>query len=294
MMKIGVIGASGVIGHRLVPRLLERGATVRCIVRPGSHRSLPCGAHEVVAANILDEGGLAESLHGLDTVVNLATRIPCGRGDWRENDQIRTDGTRCLLSAIARQEQPCRLVQQSIAMLHQSVALASEDDEVCGQGILASALQMEAAIQTSHLDWVLIRGSAVYGPGTARDDGFFAKIRNGEVAMPLEPNHYLSLVHVDDLASAFVTGLTVSTKRAYIASDNMPMTYRALFAALSPPETLRSEASPLFALPSFRVSNRRLQRLGWNPIYPDVFTYLNLRADLRRDHGRLSMHEEVL
>ncbi|TDR73332.1 NAD-dependent epimerase/dehydratase family protein [Paludibacterium purpuratum] len=272
-MKVGVIGASGVIGRSLLPKLQARGMAVRCIVRPGSERALPDGALEVAEADLLDASALAQALQGLDAVVNLATRIPGAGGDWQQNDLIRTEGTRCLLAALAQQSQPCRLVQQSIAMLHQSPHLADESDELCGQGNLASALWMEAAVQTSPLDWVLLRGAALYGPGTARDDGYFARIRDGEVALPLEPGRYLSLIHINDLACAFATALTAPARQAYIASDDAPLTYRALFAGMRPCGSAKADASPLATLPSFRVSNRRLKCLGWQPCYPNVFAH---------------------
>lgn len=278
MKKVGVIGASGVIGRALIPRLLSRGMTVRCIVRPGSGRPPPGDVHEVAEADILDEAGLTQALHGLDAVVNLATRIPAPGGLWLQNDRIRIDGTRCLLSAIAKLSHPCRLVQQSIAMLHQSTELADEGGELFAQGVFASALLMEATVQTSALDWVLIRGGAVYGPGTARDLAYFDRIRHGEVSLPADPCRYLSLVHVADLAEAFAMGLKLPARQAYIACDDHPLSYRELFARLVMPGTPAAGAPPLSALPSFRVSNRRLKDQGWRLTHPDLSGFLGSRA----------------
>ncbi|HDX8940891.1 NAD-dependent epimerase/dehydratase family protein [Klebsiella michiganensis] len=277
-MKVGVIGASGVIGRSLLPQLRAQGMTVRGIVRPGSKRTLPDGIQEVVMADVLDESALVLALQGLDAVINLATRIPASGGDWQQNDQIRTKGMRCLLDALAWQARPCRLVQQSIAMLHQSTEVTDESGELCGKGILASALWMEGAVQGAPVDWVLIRGAAVYGPGTARDDAYFARIRDGEVALPNEPDRYLSLIHVEDLARAYVTALHAPSRHVYIASDDAPLTYRALFSGLRPRGSVNANASPLTALPSFRVSNRRLKNLGWQPCYPGVFFHRHLSA----------------
>ncbi|MBB5020223.1 nucleoside-diphosphate-sugar epimerase [Chitinivorax tropicus] len=277
MMKVAVIGASGVIGRRLVAKLLKMGAHVRCIARATSTLpTWPNGLYERVTADILDEASLTAALQGQDVVINLATSIPNGKGkgDWQLNDRIRIEGTRNLLAALAHHGNQCRLVQQSIAMLHQSSELVDECAEVCGQGVLTSALVMEAAIQSSAAQWVLIRGGAVYGPDTARDEAFFRRIQQGLIAPPESPGRYLSLIHIDDLVGAFMAALHLPLHEPYIAADSSPLTYRTLFASLGQDGEHAPDATPLNALPSFRVSNQRLMKHGWRPRYSNVLQYL--------------------
>ena len=65
-----------------------------------------------------------------------------------------------LLAAAARTG--CRrYVQQSVAMLHAGAPepIATEDAPLQGQGVLASALEMERQVQqASDLQWVILRG----------------------------------------------------------------------------------------------------------------------------------------
>lgn len=283
MVNVGVIGASGVIGCRLVVRLQARGLLVRTIVRPGSDRPLPTEIQDIAVADILDQSALEQALQGLDVVVNLATRIPSTGGDWQQNDRIRTEGTRALLATLASQAKPPRLVQQSIAMLHQSSEWADEDGELCGQGVLGSALLMEAMVQTSALDWVLIRGGALYGPDTTRDIRYFEQIRGGAVGLPKESKRFISFVHVDDLAEAFAVALDVPARNAYIACDDRPLTYHELFTGLAATSTMQTSTAALPTLPtlpSFRTSNRRLRMQGWKLAYPDVLA--QMQSELSR------------
>lgn len=65
-----VIGSTGYLGSRLIPRLLERSHTVTAVVRPGSQATLIPGCR-VVQADPLDKASLTPHLHAGDTVVQL-------------------------------------------------------------------------------------------------------------------------------------------------------------------------------------------------------------------------------
>ncbi len=67
---IVVIGSTGYLGSRLIPRLIERGHTVTAVVRPGSHVK-PIRGCRVVQADLLDKASLTPHLHAGDTVVQL-------------------------------------------------------------------------------------------------------------------------------------------------------------------------------------------------------------------------------
>jgi uncharacterized protein YbjT (DUF2867 family) len=81
-VKILVAGATGYIGSRLIPRLLEAGHDVRCMARqPGKLDDRPwSGAVEVVAADVLDPQSVKKAAAGCDAAFYLVHAMGEGRG----------------------------------------------------------------------------------------------------------------------------------------------------------------------------------------------------------------------
>lgn len=69
-----VTGATGYIGGRLAPRLIEAGYAVRCLTRsPIRLRDVPWAARaEIVSGDLLDPAGLAAAFDGVDVAYYLA------------------------------------------------------------------------------------------------------------------------------------------------------------------------------------------------------------------------------
>ncbi len=276
--RIAVVGATGVLGRPVVQRLLARGHTVRAIVRrPDTAMTGRAQAPqlEVVQGDILEPVSLATGLQGCDVVLHLATAIPRpgAAPDWSRNDRIRVDGTRHLLAAA--EHAGCRrYVQQSVAMLHAGApdVTATEDAPLQGQGVLASALEMERRVQASRLHWVILRGGLFYGPGTDFSAGTHRQARAGQLQLPGQGLHYVSLVHVDDMAQAVVLAAeSDASQLALNIVDDRPVTWRELLehvAALHGATPPQPGGAP--GLPGFRVGNRRAREvLGWASRYPD-------------------------
>src|SRR5277367_3766007 len=68
--KVFVTGATGYMGHGLIPELLRRGHQVRGLVRRGSEAKLPPGCEPVVG-DALSGGSYQEQVFPADTLVHL-------------------------------------------------------------------------------------------------------------------------------------------------------------------------------------------------------------------------------
>ncbi|HEV8332556.1 MAG TPA: NAD(P)-dependent oxidoreductase [Steroidobacteraceae bacterium] len=280
--RIAVLGATGVYGRHLVPRLVAAGHRVRALVRrpEAAAAAAACGA-ELAAADIFDEASLRAGLAGCDVAINLATSLPAPGspgGDFAKNDQLRREGTPIFVRACRDAGVP-RILQQSIAMTHAGGGDAWADETTfhpVAEGIAGAAIAavraMEATIVESNLDWLILRGGLFYGPGTGFDDDWFSRARAGKLRLPAEGNDYLSLVHITDMAAATVAAIARwPSRQPLIIADDQParwrdiLTYVCVVAGSVPPQP-----GGRSAMPSFRVRNRRARELlAWAPVYSD-------------------------
>lgn len=282
-MLIAVLGATGVYGRHLIPRLVAAGHQVRALVRNPSaaHTPRACGA-EVLEADIFSESRLVTTLKDCDIAVNLATSLPrpgATGGDFAANDRLRRDGTRTWLRACREARVP-RVLQQSIAMVHggggatwaDETTFHDVDTSTIAGAANAAARDMEAAVTESELDWCVLRGGLFYGPGTGFDDDWFDRARNRRLRLPGDGSDYVSLLHIADMAAATVAAIARwPSRQALIVADDRPSTWAEVFshiaamAGVAPPEP-----GGRAGFQSFRVSNRRAKEwLAWQPMYPD-------------------------
>jgi nucleoside-diphosphate-sugar epimerase len=281
-MRIAVLGATGVYGRHLVPRLTAAGYRVRALVRNPAAAVIAttCGA-ELGTVDIFNEESLRAGLIGCDIAINLATSLPgpTSKGDYAANDQLRREGTPIFVRACRDAGVP-RILQQSIAMTHAGGGDAWADETtfhpVGDDGIAAAAIAavraMESTIEQSGLDWLILRGALFYGPGTGFDDDWFARARAGKLRLPEDGNDYVSLVHIADMATATVAAIARwPSRQALIVADDHPAQWRDVFTYVcslvgsSPPQP-----GGRSLMPSFRVTNRRARELlSWAPSYAD-------------------------
>ena len=274
-MRILVVGATGVLGRHVVPRLLERGHAVRAVVRREEQaQSLRFLGAEPVSGDILDPASLAGAAAGCDAALHLATAIPKpGEApDWGRNDRIRREGTANLLAAAAAAGVR-RYVQQSITFVYGDHGAASVDEAtpLRPPAFARSAEDMEDLVRGSALGWVILRGGLLYGPGTGREAGWWAAARAGTLRAAGTGDGLLSLVHVADLARAVVAATQAAPVGGiYNVVDDAPVAERVLYgyvAARAGAPAPGAGGEPF--LPSLGVSNARLRRdLGWSPAYP--------------------------
>jgi nucleoside-diphosphate-sugar epimerase len=279
---IAVLGATGVYGRHLLPRLIAAGYQVRALARrpEAAAQAAVCGA-EVAAADIFDEASLRAGLAGCDVAINLATSLPAPgeQGDFAKNDQLRREGTPIFVRAC-REVGVSRILQQSIAMTHAGGGDEWADEltfhSLDGEGIFGAAVAavraMEAAVVESDLDWVILRGALFYGPGTGFDDDWFARARAGKLRLPAEGDDYVSLVHIADMAAATVAAIRRwPSRQALIVADDCPARWRDVLTYVS---AVSGSDPPLpggrSMMPSFRVRNARARELlAWEPAYRD-------------------------
>ncbi len=182
-MRIFLAGASGVIGQRLIPRLVQAGHVVGGLTRSPSKTELlsHLGA-EPILCDVFDREALIQAVRDFkpDVMLNELTDLPDDAAQISEladlNARIRTEGTRNLIEAARRSGSP--------KILAQSVAWQLPD----GPDAQAVA-ELERSVLAE--GGVVLRYGQFYGPGTYN-----------EQQPPEEPR-----VHIDRAAERTVEAL---------------------------------------------------------------------------------------
>lgn len=213
-MKVFFAGASGAIGQRLLPQLLERGYQVLAVSRsPERAAALRAMGAQAQVLDVYDLTALHAAMQAFKPrwVIHQLTDLPASLDPARmpeaivRNAQVRREGTANLVAA-ARAAGVERLVAQSIAWayapgelpLHedQPLDLAAEGGRAISVGGVA-ALE-RAVLDAAPLEGIVLRYGRLYGPGTGCDQ---ADPRLG--------------LHVDDAARAALLALEWGTAGCY-------------------------------------------------------------------------------
>ena len=217
-MKVFFAGASGAIGKRLLPMLLERGYEVLAMSRsPERAAGIEAAGARAVVLDVYDAQGLHAALRAFRPawVIHQLTDLPPGLDPARmadahsRNARVRREGTANLVAA-ARAVGATRMVAQSIAWayapgeppLHEEqpldlAAIGPRAISVAGVAALESAV-----LGAGPMEGIVLRYGRLYGPGTG-----------AEAADPC-----LS-VHVDDAARAALLALEWGVRGAYNVAE---------------------------------------------------------------------------
>ena len=290
-MKVFVAGATGVLGHRTVTRLLAAGAEVTGIARsPGKAAGLARLGATPAQVDLFDPAALATAVAGHDIVVNLATAIPTGGrandlAAWDENDRIRRRGARNLVDA-ALEAGAERYVQESITLLYADGGDARLDEAapVEPTAITACALAAEAEAArftaTDGGEAVALRFGYLYGHDSAHTVEAVAAARAGAPVEIGPPAAFRPVVVTDDAAAAVVAALeapgglyNVADDRPLRRSEHVDALAHALGdAAVAPPLHIDLPPEASMLVRSQRVTSERFRdATGWRPRYPSAF-----------------------
>ena len=150
-----MLGATGVYGRHLVPRLIGagyRGASARAPARDGALSAAACGAGPA-AADLFDEASLRAGLAGCSAAINLATALPTptSRGGLCGERSLSAARGSPIFVRACRAAGVARIVQQSIAMVHAGGgdAWAERDHlpQAWGQAVAAAAIAAARAME---------------------------------------------------------------------------------------------------------------------------------------------------
>jgi len=166
-----VTGATGFLGHNLIPLLIERGHGVRALVRPTSDTTFlrNCGV-ELALGDVCDANAVNAAMEGCDAVIHAAGKFRFW-GKYEEFAAANVEGTRNVLQA-AQRAGVWRFVHISTiavignpcpGMLITEDTLCEPADEYRRSKLEGERLAM--AFHAAHdLPVIVLRPGAFYGP----------------------------------------------------------------------------------------------------------------------------------
>ena len=293
-MKVVIAGATGVLGRALVPRLIEAGHQPILLVRNMAKanelfRGSPVETKECdLLAPTSTEDRVAELIDGCEGLIHAATAIPSDMtapDAWTNTTLLRIRGTGKLERAALEVGVEVFLCQSVIMAypdggdqwLDETTHIDSSLDRrnVCHPAAIMESMMWLLRKHPRQMRWAILKGGIFVGPGTFQQRTI-EQIRRGELVIPGDGSHFVSLVHVHDAADAYVAALEKAPAQSVFNICAEPIRYAdyvdglADRLAVERPRHDSSQPKP----PSHRASNQAArEKLGWTPkqsIWPEA------------------------
>jgi len=313
-MRVLVAGASGAIGTRLVPQLIDAGHEVI-----GTHKSAASAERlralgaEPLQLDLLDPDAVTGAVlaqkpdaivHQATALANLTDLKNFDRS-FHQTNQLRTRGTDALLAA-AQDAGVRRFVAQSYASLKyaRTGGMVKSEDDPLEENPAAAMRETVAAMcyleqKVSAAGGTALRYGAFYG---ADNDGLVEPVRKRQFPIVGGGGGVLSFIHLDDAAAATVLALEHNGPAIYNVVDDDPAAVREWLPVLAQAlgakrprrvprwlaRLLAGEVAVVMATESRGASNAKAKReLGWTLRYPSWRTgFVAAYASSVRAHGQ--------
>ncbi len=217
-MNVFLAGATGAIGRRLTPLLLEAGYVVYGLTRDsGKARDLESRGIHAFVGNVFDAAALHEAVAAArpQIVVHQLTDLPQAREDRADPDalarnaRVRVEGTKNLVDA-ALASAAARIVAQSLAFAYAPGPEPHVESDPLDTGTRSSVITLERLVlESPPLIGTVLRFGSLYGPGTWYDEP------TGNVPVHVDAAAWATLLAIEGSASGI---FNVAEERGYVTS----------------------------------------------------------------------------
>lgn len=262
--KVLITGATGLVGQRLVKRLLEAGYNCNALVRKGKHVTEGITA---IAGDLFDPESLTSAVKDVTAVIHLAAVFRSNDTGliWKSN----LEGTNNLISALKAQAPDARFIMASTAHVYNAnnPHPGKEDDYTDPQHAYpASKLAAEKSLRESGLNWSILRFPFVYGDG----DGHLEELPKHVIAAKWHPAMKISTVHHRDIANAMKMALQgVMDKQIINITDDATLSIYELLKIND--VTMESSSEPLLTPWYLHIDGSRARMLGFKASVRTVY-----------------------
>jgi nucleoside-diphosphate-sugar epimerase len=263
-MTILVTGGTGLVGSRLLKRLVEAGIDCRALVRPG--KDLPAGV-TAVEGDLFSLDSLAAGVEGVSAIIHLAALFRTA--DEAQIWKVNLEGTRNLITAVQNHAPDARLLMASTSNVYSlDLSHPGREDDVVTPTLAypASKVEAENELRNSGLNWSILRFPFVYGD----QDGHLESTPALLADMKWHPARKLSVIHHIDIATAVELALTgVMDRRIVNIADESPLTIYEIAQIVGFP--YESSAEPHTSPWVGHMDVTLARSLGFQPKVPTVY-----------------------
>jgi nucleoside-diphosphate-sugar epimerase len=215
--RVLVTGSTGVLGRRVVPRLVEAGHTVTAVVRSAAKAdAVRATGATPIEVDLFDREAMRIALAGHDSVAHLATHIPTGpsavrRSSWEVNDSLRREAA-AVIAGAAVDAGVGTMIQESITFPYVDRGdewIDEHGDRIYywGNESVAAAEAAAVSVTAAGGAGVVLRFGMFMAPDSAHTQSTVTAARRGLFIIVGSLDAYTSFIHIDDAAAAVVAAL---------------------------------------------------------------------------------------
>ncbi|MBI3623032.1 NAD(P)-dependent oxidoreductase [Candidatus Pacearchaeota archaeon] len=225
-MKVLVTGGTGFVGSKLVDKLVNRGASVTCLIRKGISNP----AAKIVTGDLTYPDFILPD-EEYDVVYHLAAAWP-GEKDKKILKAVNYDGTVNLFSLLKEKTKFIVYVSGLGVFGNPGNNIVDENSPIKPHTEYAKIrLEAQKFLESNCKELGIAFSVAylgdVYGNGGWFKNILVERLKKGSFRLPGSGEYYRSFVHVDDVVSALES---IAEKNAinqsFIVADSIPVTFK--------------------------------------------------------------------
>lgn len=306
-MRVLLLGATGLLGHNVLLRLMEEGHQVVALVRHADGICLKQGGWETVVGSLLDYNTLEKAAVGCDAIVNCAGTTDMSLRKYEEYLPVNRDLCQMLVRLMNNHGISVLVHASTVNTIGYGSEGSPADESTPMQspfkgGFYADSkfegekVILSAATESRHV--VVVNPGYMIGPYDIKPSSGQMLLAAYKRPLMFAPRGGKAFVHVDDVAQAMVSALTKGTngQRYIVVNGEGMLTIKQLYElqarvcgyrqkVLSCPNTLLRMVGMVGDLLRWmgartQVSSRNIKQLLVREYYDNTHVLCDLHSEM--------------